>query len=416
MTRQIITIVAAALIFAGIGTALTTQKESAAVEEEVNSGGEFERGPHGGRMLRDGRFALEITIFEEGVPPEFHVYPYLDGKPLAPGAIGLTVELTRLGGRVDKISFKPQSEYLVGTRTVVEPHSFDVRFRAQYDGNTSEWSYASYEGRTEITAEAATAAGIKTESAGPATIRQVVELNGTISLNPDKVVRVGARFPGVVRAVQKNIGDRVRAGETLAVVESSQSLVNYPIQAPIDGLVLARSTNVGYMATTDGTLFEIADLSNVWVLLHAFGRDADRVKPGQPVTVESLDGTAHGEGTVDFVHPDAEASSQAVTVRVVLDNADGRWRPGAFVRGSVTVVEKQVPLAVKSSGLQRFRDFTVVFAQFGELYEVRMLELGASDDTHTEVRNGIDPGQTYVAENSFLIKADIEKSGASHDH
>ena len=66
--------------------------------------------------------------------------------------------------------------------------------------------------------------------------------------------------------------------------------------------------------------------------------------------------------------------------------------------------------------LQRFRDFTVVFAQFGDTYEVRMLELGQQDGEYVEVLGGIDPGTSYVVEQSFLIKADIEKSGASHDH
>ncbi|MGB6390191.1 MAG: efflux RND transporter periplasmic adaptor subunit [Methyloceanibacter sp.] len=359
---------------------------------------------------------MEFTIFEEGVPPEFHVYTYLDGKPLAPEAVELTVELGRLGGRVDRISFKPQGEYLIGNRTVVEPHSFDVRVRANRDGSTSDWTYASYEGRTEIAAAAAAAAGMKTETAGPTTIRELVELTGAVALNPNKVARVGARFPGIVREVRKGVGDPVRTGDTLAIVESNESLRGYPIEAPIDGAVLARLANVGHVAATDATLFEIADLSSVWVELHAFGRDAGRIKPGQPVTLEPLDGTAQAEGIVDFVSPHAEALSQATAIRVVLDNADGRWRPGVFVRGSVTVAEKQVPLAVKSSGLQRFRDFTVVFAQFGDMYEVRMLDLGASDGTHTEVLGGIEPGQTYVAENSFLVKADIEKSGASHDH
>ena len=414
MTQQVITVVAAALLIVGISGVLTSKDEPSPTE--VVSGEEYERGPHGGRMLRDDRLALEVTIFEDGVPPEFHIYPYLDGKPLDPKEVDLTVELQRLGGRVDKISFKPQGDYLLGDQAIVEPHSFDVHARAGRDGRASEWSYASHEGRTEIAAVAAEAAGIKTETTGPATINEVVELTGTVSLDPNKVARVGARFPGVIKAVEKGVGDRVRAGETLAVVESNESLRGYPLQAPMDGVVLARSANIGGVAATDATMFEIADLSSVWVELHAFGRDADRIKPGQQVLLETLDGSAQAEAKVDFVSPHAEESSQATAVRVVLDNADGRWRPGVFVRGSVTVAEKQVPLAVKSSGLQRFRDFTVVFAKFGELYEVRMLDLGASDGTHTEVLGGIEPGQTYVAENSFLIKADIEKSGATHDH
>ena len=86
------------------------------------------------------------------------------------------------------------------------------------------------------------------------------------------------------------------------------------------------------------------------------------------------------------------------------------------VKGDVLVKEKEVPLAVKNSALQRFRDFTVVFAKYGDTYEVRMLELGVSDDINVEVLSGLKPGTEYVTENSFLIKADIEKSGASHDH
>jgi cobalt-zinc-cadmium efflux system membrane fusion protein len=154
----------------------------------------------------------------------------------------------------------------------------------------------------------------------------------------------------------------------------------------------------------------------VWAELHLFGRDRERAKVGQRVVVESHDKVTRAEGTVAYVTPVAEAASQAVVIRVVLDNTGSKWFPGSFVRGLLTVSERKVPVAVKNSGLQRFRDFTVVFAQVGDTYEVRMLDLGASDGTRTEVLSGIEPGQAYVAENSFLIKADIEKSGASHDH
>ena len=102
--------------------------------------------------------------------------------------------------------------------------------------------------------------------------------------------------------------------------------------------------------------------------------------------------------------------------RVVLDNASGVLRPGQFVSGRVTVAESKVPLAVEKSGLQRFRDFDVVFEQVGDTYEVRMLELGRADATRVEVLEGLEAGARYVTENSYLIKADIEKSGASHDH
>ena len=87
-----------------------------------------------------------------------------------------------------------------------------------------------------------------------------------------------------------------------------------------------------------------------------------------------------------------------------------------YLTGEIEVARYEVPLAVKRSGLQPFRDFTVVFAQFGEEYEVRMLELGRQDEVWVEVLSGLKVGTPYVTENSYVIKADIEKSGASHDH
>ncbi len=117
----------------------------------------------------------------------------------------------------------------------------------------------------------------------------------------------------------------------------------------------------------------------------------------------------------DFL-PLAEATSQAVTARASLPNRDGFWRPGMAVRGLVSVDQRSVPLAVRTEAIQQFRDFRVVFAKIGQTYEVRMLELGREGPEWTEVLSGIKPGTVYATKNSYVIKADIEKSGASHDH
>lgn len=154
----------------------------------------------------------------------------------------------------------------------------------------------------------------------------------------------------------------------------------------------------------------------MWVEFHVFQRDLEKVKVGQKVIVRGVEGKMETLGTINSLLPITETSSQTVVARVTIDNAQGHWRSGMAVRGDVIVNEREVPLAVKATGLQRFRDFTVVFAQVGNTYEVRMLELGANDGKWVEVLGGIKPGTRYVSENSFLIRADIEKSGASHDH
>lgn len=403
----------AALAVAAAFNTLTSL--SAVAADEAPKSAEFERGPQRGRLLRDGDFALEVTIFETGVPPQFRLYAYQGGKPLPAAQVQAEIELTRLGGQVDRFSFVPESDHLTGSGTVHEPHSFDVKVSASHAGKSYVWTYDSYEGRTTIPAAVAATGGVKTEIAGPATIRDEVRLLGTVAIDENRRAQVRARFAGLVRDVSAGVGDTVSAGQTLAVIESNESLRSYAVTAPIAGVVTARRTNAGDVAG-DSALFEITDLSQVWIDLHAFGATAARLQPGQAVKVQSAFDDLSADARLDRILPIAAAGSQSTVARVRVANPAGRWRPGLAVSADVVVATREVPLAVRVAGLQRFRDFTVVFAQVGETYEVRMLELGARDGEAVEVLEGIAPGTRYVTEQSFLIKADIEKSGASHDH
>jgi membrane fusion protein, heavy metal efflux system len=375
---------------------------------------EVERGPHRGRLLRSGNFALELTLFEENVAPHFRVFAYEDGKPVEPAKVTGSVEVSRLGGKIERFELQPENDYLRGDGEVGEPHSFDVKVSATYEGKPHEWSFESYEGRTRIPADVAAEAGVVVETAGKAVIRDDVHLVGTVMLNADRHAHLEARFPGTVRAVRVHQGDPVRRGQTLLVIEANESMREYPVTAPFDGVVLARRTNVGDIAGAD-TLIEIADLSEVWVELHAIGAAAGRIAVGQRVRIRSATSDLAADTTISALLPLA-TRGQTVIARARLPNKEGRWLPGMTVEGDVSVAMREVPLAVRESALQRFRDSTVVFARSGDTYEVRMLELGARDAEFAEVLAGLDPGTPYVTAQSFLIKADIEKSGAAHDH
>jgi cobalt-zinc-cadmium efflux system membrane fusion protein len=372
------------------------------------------RGPHGGRLLRRDGFALEITLYETGVPPEFHVYAYADDKALPPGEVELRIELERLGNRVETFEFTPREDFLRGRGAVGEPHSFDVRVTARYRGRDYHWQYENHEGRTRIPADIAHDAGIATEIAGPASLRETLRLTGRVRTDPDRLSRVRARFPGVIRKLHRTLGDTVQAGATLATVQSNESLQDYTVRAPIGGLIVVRNARVGE-ATGEEPLFVITDLSEVWVELDVFGRDLPRVRAAQAVEIETFDGY-RATGVIDWVTPLTAHASQSVSARVRLPNPDGALRPGQFVQGRVTVAEHDLALAVRQSAVQRFRGFQVVFARFGETYEVRMLQTGRHNREWLEVLGGLEPGTEYVTANSYLIKADIEKAGASHDH
>jgi cobalt-zinc-cadmium efflux system membrane fusion protein len=206
----------------------------------------------------------------------------------------------------------------------------------------------------------------------------------------------------------------VKQGDGLARVESNESLRTFVVDAPISGLIVDRAVQAGQV-TAEQALFVIADLARVWVQLDVFGRDLPRVAIGQQAQVSTLGGEMT-VGRIDWISPLVSHGSQSVRARVVVDNSAGHFRPGQFVRARVLVATTDVNLAVKRTGLQRFRDFDVVFTRIGETYEVRMLTLGRQDETHVEVLGGLEPGGLYVTTNSYLVKADIEKSGASHDH
>lgn len=382
--------------------------------ETVEVEAEPQKGPHRGQLLRDGDFTLELAIFETGVPPEFRAWATKNGQLLAPEMIDISITLTRLGGKVDQIKFNPQGDALRGDTVIYEPHSFIVTINATHGGATHHWQYDNFEGRTRIEDAVAEALEIETLIAGPMVMQKNIAVYGQIRANRERVRKISARFDGTIKSVFPSLGDWVRKGQKLATVESNESLQQFTITAPISGVITQRDANVGEQ--TDGRqLFMITDTTSVWAELSVFPADLAQVKVGAPVTITDTTSGQSINGKVSRINVLVE-TDQSVNVRVVLNNKKGQLRPGRHISAKITVGEHAASLAVKRTGLQAFRDFTVVYAQIGEEYEVRMLDLGLQAGEWVEVLGGLEPGTRYVSENSYVIKADIEKSGASHDH
>jgi len=379
-------------------------------------GASFPRGPHQGRLLEDGEFALELTIFEKGVPPELRAFVYRNAKPADPSGVELEVTLHRLGDRTDRIGFAPRGEYLLGDRTVQEPHSFDVDVLARESGREHRFRFSSYENRVTLEPDQLEAAGISIATAGPATIRERVLLNGRVTPNEDALAHVMPRFPGVVRSVHKRLGDAVARGDLLVVIESNESLQAFEIRAPLAGTVIAKDVAPGEFVSTDHELFQIADLRSVWVDLDVYRRDFGRLRVGQPARVDAGDGSPPVETRLSYLSPIGAANTQTLLARAVLPNPERSWRPGLFVTAEVEVDVIPVPVAVTVEALQRLRDWDVVFIAANDVFEAQPVELGRRDAAHVEVVSGLAAGQRYAAEGSFVLKADAGKSGATHDH
>ncbi len=271
------------------------------------------------------------------------------------------------------------------------------------------------EGKVEITPDAAKLTGIQVQQAGSALVAMTTPLTGRITLNENTTANVRARFPGFVKAVHVNLGDTVTKGQKLATVESNESLKIYSVTAPIDGVILRRETNIGDV--TDGKeLFVIADLSTVWAKYHIFPRDVANIKKGQPVVVHTLDEKTSQNAQISMLFPTTDALSQTVIAIAELPNENGVWRPGMTIEGDIKVGEKQAAIAVPRDALQFMEDQQVVFVKSGNTYEPRPVSVGMTGTDNAEITSGLKRGETYVSAGSFVIKADILKGTAAHEH
>ncbi len=465
-----------------LGTAACKRAEMEAKEDTG-------KGPHGGKLLTKDDFSVEVKIFEEGVAPEYRVYAFDDGKPIAPAGYTTTITLKRLE-RTDTINFSPRSDYLLGDKEIVEPHSFDVTVNVAHGGQPYQWTYDSYEGRTEIQPAELKSAHVVIERVGPARMKKVIELPAQIALNADRTAQVVPRLAGVVTEVRKNQGDRVTRGEVIAVISSGDlatarqayieagqrlelarisaqreealwkkkispeedylirknalaeaqlryqstaqqlaalgvpagesrgqgNLARYALRAPLTGMVIAKNVTVGEAVEATETIFTVADLSTVWAEITVPPNQLGAVRSGQKVVVHWPDQDVKVAGTVTYVDPLVGLETRSSRARVVIANPNGVWRPGLFVKVSLTQDEVTVPMAVKAEALQTFRDWDVVFIKVGNLFEARPLELGRVDGDQVEVKSGLSTGEKYAVANSFILKADLGKAGASHDH
>jgi len=217
---------------AAVVVGLTDKKPSVSGHEHGNVHGhgeaehdhehDGEQGPHGGKVLQEGLFELEVTVYEKGVPPHFRVYPSHNHKPVDPKEVKLEIEVKRLGEKVTAFAFRPDTEFLFSEEEIDEPHSFSVKVSAEWRGEKFAWEYSQLEGRLTLSPQLGAKMGIMCAVAGPGTIKSILELPGEIAFNADLVSHVVPRFAGAALECRKNLGDTVRRGEVLAVIDSRE--------------------------------------------------------------------------------------------------------------------------------------------------------------------------------------------------
>lgn len=371
---------------------------------------------HGGKLLIDGSLAAEVKMEEKAGTANFVIYLYSNRKQILPSDAMVTMRLKRFNDDVEIVQFKPEKDYLKSQENIAEPHSFEVLIDLAYKGKNAHWKYENFEDRITLPPETIKSSGIKTQIADSGKIEKKMSVIGKIVPNGDEMSFIYPRFAGIVKEMKKNLGDKVHKGEEIALIESNESLRNYPIVSPIDGTIVQKNVIVGDMIKEDKAIYQIANLSTVWADLTLYRNEASLIKVGMPVTVVGSNGAPIQSGQINYISPLGIEDSQTILARIVLSNEKQEWVPGMFVDAAITYIQKDVPVVVALSAIQRLGNEDVVFVQKDNAFEATPIELGTKNGERVEVISGLKPGQSYVSENSFLLKAEIGKSEADHEH
>jgi len=386
--------------------------------EDHGHGAEMVRGPKGGRLFTAHDLQFELRIEEEDGPPTFLAYVY-DGKgtPLPAESATLQVTLERFANRTDVVSFTPIGNHLRGDLVVREPHSFKARIELVYNRNNYDFQFEQHEFRVELSQAAIDRANIVVQPASPGHIDVRVDSPGEVRLNREQVLIARPRFAGIVTEMRQRLGDLVTEGEILAVIQSNNSLTEYTIAAPMAGQVVARNGMVGSAVDPQSVLYTVADLSSVWVDFAIYPQHVGIVRRGQRVTITvATRPELVADGEVSYVGPLLEEDTRVSHGRIVLPNVDGAWQPGLYVNISAVVDHADVAVSVPDEAIIRSKFGPAVFIAHGTAFEVQPVTPGRSDGELTEIVTGLDVGTLVVVHNAYLLKAELGRSEATHDH
>jgi cobalt-zinc-cadmium efflux system membrane fusion protein len=360
------------------------------------------------------------------------------------------------------------------------------------------------EGIVELPPEAAARIRIRVAPVEERALSDILETTGRVDFDQDRLAHVSPRVPGRVHRVLATLGDRVRAGQTLAIIDSIElgrarsdllraraqldlaaqtlererglledritseqvvleaqaahqralaeyqaarrelrllglseerideagaddpSAALFPLESPLSGTVVDKHVSLGEVVSPEGSLFTVADLSQVWIWVDVYERDLARVHLGDDVAVRVDALPEHAfEGKVAYIRDQIDPDTRTARARLDVANDGEHLRPGMFA--TVTVVDphgtggEDAPrvLVVPSGALQRDGDRHVAFVPVGDnRYERRVLTLGRRTGAYAEILDGLAVGEPVVVEGTFILKSEAaeHRMGGGHGH
>ena len=199
------------------------------------------------------------------------------------------------------------------------------------------------------------------------------------------MAHITPRFAAKIVEVQAKTGDRVKAGDVLAVAESSETLSRFQLKSLIDGVVIKRHVTLGEHLAPDDTAFVVANLSTLWVDIALYPKQVPLVKTGQPVRITTSHGPAPVETSLDYVAPLVDEATRTGLARVFLANPDNDWKPGMFIEGQITLGEFPAAVVAPIIAVIDVEGQSTLFVQHDGSWEPRPVKLGRGDSDSVEI-------------------------------
>jgi RND family efflux transporter MFP subunit len=191
-----------------------------------------------------------------------------------------------------------------------------------------------------------------------------------------------------------------------------------PVAAPVAGTVIERTAAPGLAVDKDASLFVVASLRRVWVIADIYEKDLGQIESRGEVEVRSdaYPGAAF-KGRLALVEPSLNETARVAHARIVLENPDGRLRPGLFVTAAIPMTGAPgAAIAIPVEALQKINGATAVFVESapGE-YALRPVEAGREGEGKVEITQGLAQGEQVVVAGAFTLKSELLKGTLGGD-
>jgi RND family efflux transporter MFP subunit len=226
----------------------------------------------------------------------------------------------------------------------------------------------------------------------------------------------GVRLPGIdlVEAARQRLALWDISPDQIARIEKTREPVrDLVVYSPVNGIVSAKTAVQGNRVMPSDTLYEITDLSSVWVLADLYEINVPFVKIGDPATISlSYDPGRVFKGRVSFINPNVDEKSRTVKVRIVLENSSGSLKPDMYAD---VILGGQLGqgVAVPDNAVIGTGEREMVFIAKGDgLFEPREVKTGVKVRGFYEIKKGVKAGEDVVTGANFLLDSESKLKAA----